>query len=154
MFGLPVYPTTLSEWTREIPVARILASNFGEVFRLMWLVAAAPSMSNRLYFSALAPETYWLLVGHLNPSLIRHFGHFPWMPGRVLRWEGDFELHRICELQFVGGEWWRGGGRVSCLWETQFPQQNKTFWLNSWFIFDQWMDFPEIDCWNQLIFAS
>lgn len=50
-------------------------------------------------FQSFAPEAYWLLVGHLNPSLIHHFRHFPWMPGRVLRWEGDFELHRICELQ-------------------------------------------------------
>lgn len=163
------HPATLCKEPGGSPVARLLATNFGEVFRLMWLVAAAPSMSNRLYFS---------------PSHRRHIGYWLAISTRL-----SSIISRGCPDGYCGGKetsnctgsassssWVANGGegggqgnfwtwssflwcprkRVSsCLWKTQFPQQNKTFWLKSWFIFDQWMDFPEIDCCKKkLIFAS
>ena len=114
------HPAALCEWTRGIPVARILATNFGEVFRLMWLwlVAAAPSMSNRLYFSPSHRRHigYWLAISTRLSSIISVISR-----GCPDGYCGGKETSNCTgsASSKVGGEWWRGGGRVSCLWETQ-----------------------------------
>ena len=134
-------PATLCEWTRGIRVARLLASNFGDVFRFMWLVAVAPSMSNRLYFSP--PHRrhigYWLAISTRLSSVISR--------GCPDGYCGGKETSNCTGS--ASGEWWRGGGRVSCLWETQFNSPSKTghFGLKNWFIFDQWNGFS----WNKLL---
>lgn len=149
-------PATLCEWTREIRVARLLATNFGEVFRLMWLVAAAPSMSNRLYFSPSHRRHigYWLAISTRLSSVISRGCPDGYCGGKETSNCTGSASSR------VGGEWSRGwrvrdflnliiifvmptkNGESLVLWETQFNSLSKTGhlgWKADSYLTNEWI---------------